>query len=287
MSLSNNISGYKIQTVNLTAGQYSQVTGPGRAFEILQSGEDGTRTVIQALREADGYYSDNTGVQAFDASPGLNVVNFDKITLLSTVDSQMKIKIFTSKNVATVDTGPALVGQKTLWSTNVTALNLAQASLDPYELTGPDSLAGGGYVSRGDGIRELRYSDKAAINNDNDYSHPSNTFGMIRNTVSAKWTGYIANDTDFYMTVYGASYNKPGAALVWTLVQSFNAVQVAAAGALPTDAPETFESGKFVVTFDGQDTKDYSIPYGSIRVFLTAWTGTSAFRGILGATSYK
>lgn len=289
MSLSNNISGYKIQTVNLTAGQYAEVTGPGRGFEVLQSGEDGTRTIIQALRDADGYYSDNTGVQAFNSSPGLNVVNFDKLTILATVDSQLKIKIYTSKNVATVNTGPDMVAHKTLWSTNVAAMTLAKA-LEPYELTGVDNVVAGAFSARGDGMRELRYSDRAAINNAQDFENPANSFAQIHNTVNAKWAGWIAADQTFSMDVYACPYVNPGAAMGWQLVQTFNSTVINNATAIaPTDAPETFTLGANVITFDGRDNFDYAIPYGSLRVFLSNFqaAATTSFRGILAATAHK
>lgn len=288
MTLSGNISGYKIQTLNLVAGLPQEITGPGRGFEILQPGEAGTRTVIQAQRQAEGQFSDNTPVQAFDSTPGLRVVNYDKLVLNSPVDSQMKVKIYTAKNVATVETGASLIGHRTVWSTNVANLALA-AGLDPYEISGPDSKSGTDYFSRGDGLRELKYSDRSAITTSAASLNEANSFSQIHNTEFGFWGGWIANATEFYMEVYAATYN-PGTSIAvsWRLVQSFKSTQLGTGGTVPsTDGSQTFADDLYIINFDGQDTKDYSIPSGSLRCYLTGWTSTSSFTGILSAKALK
>jgi hypothetical protein len=287
--MSQNITGYKIQTMNLSAGQPQEVTGPARGFEVLVPGEAGTKTVIQAERQTQGQFSDDSGIQAFDSTPGLRLVNFDKLVVTSYVDSQMKIKIFTGKTIATVDTGPQLVAARTLWSTNVPALALTTGT-DPYELTGDNVFASGAYTSRSDGARELKFTDRAAINNSVDWEVESNSFGQIHNSVFGWWTGWLSGDTSFDLDVYAATYNPgTGSAVFWTLVQKFASAAITTGGDVPAnDGSQTFNSGQNVITFDGQDTKDYLIPYGSLRVYLTGYKGgTLNVRGILGARAAK
>ena len=292
MNLSNNISGYKIQTINLSAGIPQQITGPGRGFEVLQPGEGGTRTSIQAERETSGQFSDNSEVMAFDATPGLRVVNYDKIVFTSPVDSQMKVKIYTGKTIATVETGPTLSGQRVLWSTNAAQLNLAQASLDPYELSGPDARPAQAYNSRGDGLRELKYSDRCGITTGETDINQAFSFSQVKNTEFGYWGGWISNDSDFSLEVYGAPYNSGSPATTvafqWTLIQTFSATKFTSSGTVPsTDGSQTFADQEFVINFDAKDNTDFAIPAGSLRVYLTAWTGTSTFLGLLTARTNK
>lgn len=284
-----NITGYKIQTMNLTAGIPQEVTGPARGFEVMVPGEAGTKTVIQAERQTQGQFSDDSGIQAFDSEPGLRLVNFDKLVVTSYVDTQMKIKLFTAKNIATVDTGPNLVASRTLWSTNVSARALTTGT-DPFEITGENSFASGAWSTRADGARELKYTDLAAINNSPDWEVESNSFGQVHNRVMGWWTGWFSADQTFDLDVYAATYN-PGTstAVFWSLVQKFPSSVVSTSGEVPADdGSQTFNSGQNIITFDGQDTKDYQIPYGSLRIFLTGYKGgTLNVRGILGARALK
>jgi len=284
-----NISGYKTQTLNLAANVPQEVTGPGRGFEVLVPGEAGTKTVIRAERQTQGQFSDDAPVQAFDSQPGVRLVNFDKLVITSYVATQMKIRVYTGKTLATVDTGPQLVASRTLWSTNVTARTLTSGT-DPYELSGSDVFSGGAWVQRGDGLRELKYTDLAAINNSEDWATDSNSFGQIQNRVMGWWTGWLSGDAAFDLEIYAATYN-PGtsSAVYWTLVQKFASAQLNTSGTKPADdGSQTFNVNQHCILFDGQDTKDYLIPYGSLRIYLTGYTGgTLNVRGILGARAAK
>jgi hypothetical protein len=285
-----NISGYKTQTLNLAANVPQEVTGPGRGFEVLVPGEAGTKTVIQAERQTQGQFSDDAPVQAFDSQPGVRLVNFDKLVITSYVATQMKIRVYTGKTLATVDAGPQLVASRTLWSTNVTARALTTGT-DPYELSGSDVFAGGAWVQRGDGLRELKYTDLAAINNSEDWATESNSFGQIQNRVMGWWTGWLVGSTSFDLNIYAATYN-PGtsSAVYWTLVQTFSSITVEnTSGETPADdGSQTFQNSSHIITFDGQDTKDYLIPYGCLRMYVTGYKGgTLNLRGILGARAAK
>ena len=296
MSLSNNITGTFTQTINLAANQSQMVTGPGRAFEVVQPGEAGNTTVIQALREANNSFSDNAPTQAFTAAAGINVVNFDKLFITSPVDSIMKIKVFTSKNVATIDTGPDFLSTKTLWSTGIQghALVATGGGADLFELTGPNlpATAGSFPTSRSDGMRELRYNDRSNITGDISLQTPAFEFGQIQNTLDGWWTGWIGMTTSFEMDVYAAPFNGPTTATPteWRMVQKFTSISsITTGGDVPaTDGSQTFtgSGATHILTFDGQDNKDYAIPYGSLRVYLTNFTSGNVY-GILGAKSRK
>ena len=296
MSLSSNITGTFTQTINLAANQPQTVTGPGRAFEVLQPGEAGNTTIIQALREANNSFSDNSASQGFTAAAGIKVVNFDKLLITSPVDSKMKIKVFTSKNVASIDTGADLLSIKTLWSTGIQghALVSGAANDDPFELSGPNlPLTAGAFpTSRGDGLRELKYNDRSNITGDLTLQTPAFEFGEMQNTVDGWWTGWVGMTSAFELDVYAAPFNGPTTATPteWRMVQKFTSLStIVSAGEVPaTDGSQTFTgvAPNHVIAFDGQDNKDYSIPFGSLRVYLTAFTSGNVY-GIIGAKSRK
>ena len=287
--ISHNISGYKSQVVNLVAGLPQEITGPGRGFEIIQPGDAGNNPVILAVREARGQFSDDSPSQAFVASPGLQLVNFDKLVMSAPVDSKMKIKIYTSKTIATVDTGADLDSFKTLWSTGIQGHSLTAVTDDPFELSGPDQPTSGASwpTSRGDGLRELKYSDRSNITNDQELITPAVQFAEVQRGTASWWCGWLSMDSDFDMDVYAAPFNGPTTATPteWRLVQKFGAVAVDSDGTVPsTDGSQTFTGGatNYVLTFDGQGTKRYRIPYGCLRVYLTRFS-TNTLYGILGA----
>ena len=283
-----NISGYSIQSLNTTANEPQEIAGPGRAFEVLQPGVSGNRTLIQAIRERNGAFSDDQEVQAYTAQPGVNVCNFDKLRVTTPRASQMKIKLYTAKTVATVDTGPDTIATRVLWATNTTG-QMTGTSADPFELTQASITSGADFTMRTDGMQQLRYSDRSNITTDQDVLTPNASFGQVQSADDQWWSGWITSTVDFTLDVYAASYVADGTT-AWTLVQSFNAIQVSLNSSSPTgvvpadDATNTFATGQYLVAWDAADNKTRRIPTGSLRVFVTGFGASSVkFRGVIAA----